>query len=259
MLQTIITAGLVALTAAAPVAAHTPDAASPAPAEVGQSGVKTRLYADSCILRSVKPVEILERRAYVENSFSFEWPVEVNGRTDLKVLHDALLAHTFGHAGESLENAKNRFLVTRPMGADDTDELEKVASIPEDDLGPNCEENHFAITIMEGCKLPTFQIYNYIYTGGAHGMYSFGYVTYDPAKNRVLSLADIVPPSHRKVVLGKLNAAIAREAKLEDKQLSQVEELPDNFYLTDKGITFVFQPYEIASYADGVIYIDVAL
>lgn len=88
----------------------------------------------------------------------------------------------------------------------------------------------------------------------AHGMYNETYVTYDTGHNKVLTLKDLFTPAG----LEALPQLIAARAALNVSSLGQtdISALPsgDNFYMSADGdIVFVYQPYEVASYAQGVI------
>lgn len=95
------------------------------------------------------------------------------------------------------------------------------------------------------------------YTGGAHGNYASSFANIDVAQQRIWKLDDII--TTRSDLRPLLNdAAIAYfgltpGAGMENRLL--VDEVPptDNFYIGANGLSFVYNPYEIASYADGQI------
>lgn len=100
---------------------------------------------------------------------------------------------------------------------------------------------------------------DYSYTGGAHGMFGTRVASYDLRAARSLSLDDILLPGFEKQV----GIALERAARLKynlkpreslDAILFEKEIQPNgNFGLTDKGVFFVYTPYEIAPYAAGEI------
>ena len=108
----------------------------------------------------------------------------------------------------------------------------------------------------------SYQIMAYFYTGGAHGSTLCNYLVFDTSKNSVVQLGDIVDEQTRPYI-----AELMANKPLEDmdgRSLNQMKkegylfedavlDLPDNFFFTSKGITFVFQQYEIAPYAMGLI------
>ncbi|MDE6135039.1 MAG: RsiV family protein [Muribaculaceae bacterium] len=98
----------------------------------------------------------------------------------------------------------------------------------------------------------------YYTPGAAHGMYSTAYVNYDLATGKVLELADLVCPEG----LDRLPAILKDRAKVLQPVIgpTSLSALPggDNYYIsTDNELVFAYQPYEIASYAQGEVKISV--
>ncbi len=99
----------------------------------------------------------------------------------------------------------------------------------------------------------------YLYSGGAHGNYGTGYLTYDLKKLKVLKLDDVFVPGFEESLSAELEKAVRHKYQIgEDQPLSEMLfedaiSFNENFYLTGKGITFVYVPYEIAAYALGQI------
>ncbi|MBL7682453.1 MAG: DUF3298 domain-containing protein [Flavipsychrobacter sp.] len=96
------------------------------------------------------------------------------------------------------------------------------------------------------------------YTGGAHGNYGVSYMNVDMQQKRVWGIEDVMI-----VDSNKLNLLLEQEArryfamtaaeKIEERLLTD-KILPNgNICITPRGINFVYNPYEIASYADGII------
>lgn len=92
----------------------------------------------------------------------------------------------------------------------------------------------------------------------AHGMYGISYVNYDVQKGRVFGLDDIFTPEG----IQALPAIISAKAERMTGSLGQtsIESLPTdgNFMVTPEGdVTFVYQPYEVASFAQGIINVPI--
>ena len=104
-------------------------------------------------------------------------------------------------------------------------------------------------------RLLTYRVSNYSYSpGAAHGITITNYITYDLERGRIMGLNDIFTPEG----LAKLPALIrARATELAPAiGPTNIEAIPSqgNFYITlDESIVFVYQPYEVASYAQGAI------
>jgi hypothetical protein len=106
----------------------------------------------------------------------------------------------------------------------------------------------------------SFQTYSY--TGGAHGLSNTSLMVFDLRTDKVLTMADLFKPGYEPMLQRVLERHL-REAYdlpagaplngnngiLFDKHLS----LTRNFYLTGKGIGFIYNPYEVAPYVVGQI------
>lgn len=97
------------------------------------------------------------------------------------------------------------------------------------------------------------------YSGGAHGYYGTTVHTFDLAAGRMVRAADLFKPGSEGEIVALLEQAFrdsrGLEAGADIKEALLVESIPltDNFSVDGNGITFVYVPYEIASYADGQI------
>ncbi len=102
------------------------------------------------------------------------------------------------------------------------------------------------------------------YAGGAHGNYDFAGLNFGDVKGKPkrLVLADLVVPGldpvqvASELVIPKLRtmgASSVTEGEVE--RLSK--EQADNFVVTQAGITWLFAPYEVASYAEGSFMVKV--
>ena len=92
----------------------------------------------------------------------------------------------------------------------------------------------------------------------AHGMTVSRYVNYDMKSDSVVVLSDLFTPEGMKKLPGQLRMKAAELVPVVG--LTEIEGLPsgNNFYISQSGdIVFVYQPYEIASFAQGTIEIPV--
>ena len=109
----------------------------------------------------------------------------------------------------------------------------------------------------------SYRATEYQYTGGAHGYTSVQVGTVDRKTGRKYRLADIVPENRRNELLQKVREYIAirrYEAKSyaewrarEENAFFDEPKLTENFYFDDRAIHFIYNQYEIACYADGII------
>ncbi len=104
----------------------------------------------------------------------------------------------------------------------------------------------------------------YTYAGGAHGIYGTQVASYDLKNYKKIELKDVLKDGYEEAVSEALANAVrikfelGEDAPLSDVLFEEAIEPNDNFGVTDKGIFFVFGPYEIASYAVGEIELFVA-
>lgn len=92
----------------------------------------------------------------------------------------------------------------------------------------------------------------------AHGMGSVEYVNYDILNDSIFTLADIFTPEGMTQLPDIIKSTAVRMARFIGQ--TEIAALPsgNNFTITPDGsIVFVYQPYEVASYAQGVISIPV--
>jgi hypothetical protein len=112
--------------------------------------------------------------------------------------------------------------------------------------------------------LISLQTYDYSYTGGAHGLYGFGGRCFVLRNGRAheLSLSDLFRRDsgfvHRLsdlciADLRRQEASNAPDGKGERLRLDDLA----NFQVTRAGLTFVFNPYTMGCYAEGVYRVDV--
>lgn len=100
------------------------------------------------------------------------------------------------------------------------------------------------------------------YAGGAHGNYNSTMLCFDLKKQRRLSLADVVKIDTLALQqLVEKNFRIQYHVKTGEALSTQLFEdhlaANSNFYFDSKGIGFLYNPYEVASYAQGQLVVSV--
>jgi hypothetical protein len=97
------------------------------------------------------------------------------------------------------------------------------------------------------------------YTGGAHGNHGSSFLVLDRKGERSWTLTDIIADTAMLTPFLTTAAAdrwrVSADAPLSDRLLVETVPLTTNFYLTSTGLGFVYNPYEIASYADGEVHL----
>ena len=115
-------------------------------------------------------------------------------------------------------------------------------------------------------SIVSYQTTTDCYLGGAHGSYVVQYYNFDKASGKLLSIKDIVPADKEKAVLKAMAEQLCED--WEAKDLADLQEktgitmlgdlyLIDNFLFKGDSILFLFNQYEIAPYAAGLISVTV--
>ncbi|MBA4853214.1 DUF3298 and DUF4163 domain-containing protein [Emticicia sp. BO119] len=106
------------------------------------------------------------------------------------------------------------------------------------------------------------------YTGGAHGNYNTSFYNFDAVSGKLLTTQEIVKDT---VALNKLAEAKFKTEEAEMAKESGIEFrmedyffpenkfiLPHNIAITKEGLRLLYNPYEVASYARGMIILDIS-
>ena len=100
---------------------------------------------------------------------------------------------------------------------------------------------------------------SYNYTGGAHGLQTTVYYNYAKTENKALKLEEIIKPNQYSNLVKVGEEIFRQNEKLPPAQSlgenyffeNGTFSLNDNFLITDKGLLFTYNPYEIKAYAYG--------
>ena len=92
----------------------------------------------------------------------------------------------------------------------------------------------------------------FYYTGGVHGINAIDVGTIDRKSGKIIRIDDVWKKEEQKALLAKIRELVVKELKGEENLLAEPT-LTENFYLSSDGWHFVFNQYEVACYADGVI------
>jgi hypothetical protein len=132
-------------------------------------------------------------------------------------------------------------------------------------IGMSYEDQTATYVLYQQGDLLSLGFYHYNYSGGAHGNYGLVPASYDLRTGRRLRYDDIFRPTAAQQLPALLGRAVRPQLTLRpdealDKQLF-VSKMPvtHQVFLTAGGAVFVYQPYEIASYAQGEIHVFVPL
>jgi hypothetical protein len=115
-----------------------------------------------------------------------------------------------------------------------------------------------ATVVRQDSSLITIQVDRYVFAGGAHGSTFTGFLCWNTKTDRRISLTDLFKPGYNARL-----TAIAEKIFRADEKLSataslqnyffkdQQFSLNDNFLITPVGLQFLYNEYEIKSYAEG--------
>ena len=105
----------------------------------------------------------------------------------------------------------------------------------------------------------TYAATSYIYTGGAHGYSSMRYMNFSRKTGHLITLEEVLDLSRQKEIVQLIIRDLMQQfgcnsvQQLEDQGFIGIRDtnVTDNFHIGSRGITFVYNPYEIACYAMG--------
>lgn len=112
----------------------------------------------------------------------------------------------------------------------------------------------------------TLKSFTSYYDGGAHGMYGTGYTHFDKRTGKELNLSDFITDLRAFNRIAekyfRKSRGLSPTEKFSDKDYSFADDqfaCNDNFHFDEKNISFHYMPYEISTYAEGVIDFSIPL
>jgi len=186
---------------------------------------------------------------------------KANGATKLsKTINDALegeiiaLLNFYEESNaQNLEEAKETFL-------DDYEEVN--GKFPEESMP--WEATVEGNITFENDSIITIKLASYIYTGGAHGYGTNRFLNFDKISGKELYQEDLFNSlddfkTYAETLFRK-QESIPTEGSINDTGFMFETErfyLPDNMGYTENGLLLFYEPYEIASFADGPIILTI--
>lgn len=197
---------------------------------------------------------------YALATYSIMWPEKV-GANDISALHDSIIALAFNqYGGVEFRDAAVKWASCNMSNAD-SDTLFASVPVPLADAVAASRQN-FASSVGTVASLrPDMMVMDitnsYYYSGAAHGMYMRSYINYSIPCNQILTADNIFLPESHDDVLQAINNTARRDF---EGQL-YVDSIPgySTIRIADNDIYFVYQPYDIAPYARGVVEIPVGI
>jgi hypothetical protein len=230
-------------------------------APAGGISFAVRCFTDSLAAYPKEPATSPKARLYLQALVPTGGPAAVR-----QTLHNSLLRDL---RGDTLDSAP--VVALDKLFAQQRDTLyrgyrEDVAMMLKDtpaDERPsamlNYEEQTSTQVLYQGGNLLSLGFFTYSYSGGAHGINTTFGASYDLRTGRRLRYDDIFRPEAQAQLPALLAPAVRPLVDLKpgeplDKALF-VKQMPvtHNVFLTAGGVEFIYQPYEIAAYAQGEV------
>ncbi|MBR4829974.1 MAG: DUF3298 domain-containing protein [Muribaculaceae bacterium] len=192
---------------------------------------------------------------YFDNSFKALWPEMINGKP-CPVLQQALLRSMTDSAELNKLDIVIEFLLNPSSYTEcDSKRLIPIKAVKDDENKLSTSEVEVTLESMTD-RLITYRLATYSYmAGGAHGIYANNYTTYDLLTENAVALSDVIADTTllRSTILKSIkqvNNYDKDDLFIPDNGLLP---LPGDFYIQDHVLHVVYQVYEIASYAQGMI------
>ncbi len=251
---------------------------------------KTRSGSSRFELHFFQPAGSVELNS-LQNNFSYEWKKNMAG-DPIGCAAEYTYCYLVNSRDKAVERSINESLLNTQLNGKETPEQLKsvAANAMKDEFDAYVDSYRETIpdSVSSGDKLlkeessysfnweyqERYQaIYNehhllcmeefgYFYSGGAHGNYGFSYRVYNLINGGLLQLADLFLDDKMNELTRLAEKQLRADRHIPDAvSLSDsglfIEklELKDEFFINRGGIGFTYNPYEIASYADGPVTI----
>lgn len=136
------------------------------------------------------------------------------------------------------------------------------AKYPEESMPWEAEIN--GIITFESKDVLTIKLESYLFTGGAHGLSNIRFLNFDKVNSTEMNRQDLFKSEENfkiftENIFRKQENIPSEEAINSTGFMFETESfyLPENIGYTDNGLLLFYEPYEIASYADGPIILTI--
>jgi hypothetical protein len=193
---------------------------------------------------------------YFDNTITALWPEIINGKPCTELQQALLRAMTDSAELNQLDQVIDFLLNPSNYYSDYfSGPLVPVNAVKDDENKLSSSEIKINMESMTD-RLLTYHLGTYSYlAGAAHGIYGHNYVTYDMKTEKAITLNDVIADTTllRQVTLKSIKQTY--DYGLDDLFIPDngLLPLPGDFYFQDNVLHVVYQVYEIASYAQGMI------
>ena len=192
---------------------------------------------------------------YFDNNFTAFWPEIINGKPCTELQQALLRAMTDSAELNQLDLAIECLLNPTNYTEHDSKSLIPVKSVKDDENKLSTSEINVKMESMTD-RLLTYHLGTYSYmAGAAHGIYANNYVTYDLKIEKAVALSDVIADTTllRTAILKSIKQTYEYDKDDLFFPDNGLLPLPRDFFFDGSVLHVVYQVYEIASYAQGMI------
>ena len=191
---------------------------------------------------------------YFDNSFSAFWPQIINGKPCPNLQQALYQAMTDSAELNQLDKVTDFLLNPGNYTDYDVKRFTPVTEVKDNGKLSTSEVDVIMQSMTDRLLLYHLGTYSYM-AGGAHGIYANNYVTYDLKTEKAVKLEEIIADT---TLLRNVTPKAIKQAydyDMDDLILPDngLLPLPRDFYIEGSTLHVVYQVYEIASYAQGMI------
>ena len=185
----------------------------------------------------------------------------------LKNVRKIIISNLFGDEYVSLKNDSIVQLFCSELHQDYKDSFQPLLNVKDSNNNYSFNNEHTltGFSLLSDKKIYVYGIERYIDMGGAHGLETRNFYNFDLKTGNLITENDIFKPNFKTALSNLIKIRIVEESKenKDEKYSEPILSIEDtdfwtdsikpngNFYLTDEGISYVFNPYEIAPYYMG--------
>ena len=199
--------------------------------------------------------------------FEVEIPVAFADTNVLKSIRSTIITNLFGDDYIAHPNDSLVYLFSKELIADYKANNEPLINVKDTTNSYSFDNEHTlsGFSCYSDKKIYVYGIERYVDMGGAHGLETRNYYNFDLKTGKIITEKDLFKANFKAELSELLKKRIVEESRetKETKNTEPVLSLEDtdfwtdsikpngNFYITDEGINYVFNPYEIAPYYMG--------
>lgn len=193
-----------------------------------------------------------EMTFYFTNKLSLQFPEEIKDFDDIANLQKAVINMASG-------NKENTVLgLIASLDKCEQENAKTLKELPEEATPFFTNEQLTEVTFKQTFRnIVIFEnLFSTYYAGAAHGMYAVHYLNYDLNADKEIKLDDILTETSFPEIRKLIRAKVLKQDETAEFRDDQTFE---NFIINENSISFIFNPYEVACYASGVVTAEISL